>query len=40
MIPEYNNNNNNIKDNKDYIFNNLKDKFRLFNNNNKVIIIN
>jgi len=40
VIPEYNNNNNNIKDNKDYIFNNLKDKFRLFNNNNKVIIIN
>jgi len=39
IIPEYNNNNN-IKDNKNYIFNNPKNKFRLFDNNNKIIIIN
>ena len=39
MTLKYNNNNNNIKDDKDYIFNNFKDKFKLFNNNNKVIVI-
>ena len=36
---KYNNKNNKIKDNKNYIFNNLKNKSRLFNNNDKVIII-
>ena len=38
IILKYNNNN--IKNDKDYTFNNFKNKVKLFNNNNKVIIIN
>jgi hypothetical protein len=35
-----NNNNNNIKDNKKNIFINFKDKVKLINNDNNILIIN
>jgi hypothetical protein len=36
---KYNNNNNNIKDDKDNIFINFKDKTKLINNNNNILVI-
>jgi hypothetical protein len=40
MFFKYNNNNNNIKDNKEDIFINFKNKVKLINNNNNTLIIN
>jgi hypothetical protein len=39
MFFKDNNNNNNIKDNKEDIFINFKDKIKLINNNDNILII-